>query len=406
MIRRAWKFLGQFETSLWVLISGWFVAAMGFAASIPFISIYFHSELGMSPSEIGLFFGAQAIVRAVFQAIGGEMSDRISRRWMLIHSQTIRSVSFLLLGVAVQYQWGFWWVTVLFTVQSIFGSIFMPAVNALVADLLPPEKRLDGYAVARSATNLGWAVGPAFGGFMARTSYPLLFYFSAALTLGSALIFRFFLKVPPLAAREDRFHMRDLLAVREDKHIARHAMLTLLLYLVVAQLIAPFSVYTVEMVGITEGQLGLLFTLNGLLVAILQVPVTRMLAHVKFTTQLAWGSFLYFVGYGMLGFISKFEYFVMAIFVVTLGEAVMSPPGMTLTSRLAPPGRMGRYMGIRGFAETAGWSLGPLYGGLILDNLGYRPDIAWIAISSLALVAGIGYFRFGKTLPLQFNIKE
>ncbi|PWB72017.1 hypothetical protein C3F09_07125 [candidate division GN15 bacterium] len=406
MFRRAWHFLKQFDTSLWVLISGWFVAAMGFAASIPFISIYFHAELGLSPSEIGLFFGAQAIVRSIFQAIGGEMSDRISRRWMLIHSQTFRAFSFLMLGVAVQFNWGFWWVSVMFTVQSILGSIFMPAVNALVADLLPPEKRLDGYAVARSATNLGWAVGPAFGGFMAKASYPMLFYFSAILTLGSAVIFRRFLKVPAMAAREDRFHFRDLLAIREDKHIARHAVLTLLLYLVVAQLIAPFSVYTVEMVGISEGQLGLLFTLNGLLVALLQVPVTRMLAHARFTTQLAWGSVLYFIGYGILGFISHFEYFVMAIFIVTLGEAVMSPPGLTLTSRLAPPGRMGRYMGIRGFAETAGWSLGPLYGGLILDNLGHRPEIAWIVISSLALVAGAGYFRFGKTLPHQYNIKE
>ena len=406
MVRRAWKFLSQFDTSLWVLISGWFVAAMGFAASIPFISIYFHSELGMSPSEIGLFFGAQAVVRALFQAVGGEMSDRLSRRWMLIHSQTIRAASFLLLGVAVQYGWGFWWVTVMFTFQSILGAILMPAVNALVADLLPPEKRLDGYAVARSATNLGWAVGPAFGGFMARTSYPMLFYFSAALTLGSALIFRYFLKVPPVAAREDRFQLRDLLAVREDKNIAMHALLTLALYLVVAQLIAPFSVYAVEMVGISEGKLGLLFTLNGLLIALMQVPVTRLLARAKFTSQLAWGSILYFVGYGMLGFIHQFEYFIIAIFVVTLGEAVMSPPGMTLTSRLAPAGRMGRYMGIRGFAETAGWSLGPLYGGFILDNLAGQPQIAWIAISSLALVAAYGYFQFGKRLPNQYNFKE
>jgi MFS family permease len=108
----------------------------------------------------------------------------------------------------------------------------------------------------------------------------------------------------------------------------------------------------------------------------------------------------------MLGFFHRFELFVFAIFVVTVGEAVMSPPGMTLTSRLAPPGRMGRYMGIRGFAETAGWSLGPLYGGFILDSLGGQPIIAWITISSLALVAAYGYFRFGKWLPLQYNIKE
>ncbi len=319
MLQRQLQFFRQFDPRLWVLVAGWFVAALGFAASIPFLSIYFHSELGLSTSQIGLFFAAQAIVRSIFQAVGGEMSDRMGRRGILIHSQTIRAFSFLLLGMAIAYHWGYWWITVLFTVNSIFGSLFMPAVYSLVADILPPEKRLYGYAVARSANNLGWAVGPAIGGYLAKASYPSLFYLSAVLTLSSALIFRFFLKVPPLTnAPTDKFRMRDLIAVKDDKNLATHAVLTLLLYLVVAQLIAPFSVYAVSMVGISETQLGFLFTLNGLMVALLQIPITRLFAHKTFTYQLALGSVFYFVGYGMLGILIGFEYFIFALFVVTL----------------------------------------------------------------------------------------
>ncbi len=400
-------FFREFDSRLWVLVSGWFVAALGFAASIPFLSIYFHGELGLSASEIGFFFAGQAIVRALFQAVGGELSDRLGRRGLVIHSQTIRAGSFLLLGVAIAYHWGFWWITLLFTINSVFGSLFMPAVNALVSDILPPEKRLYGYAIARSASNLGWAVGPAIGGFLAKASYPSLFYISAALTFLSAMIFRFYLTVPPLTnAPTDKFRMRDLIAVKDDKNLAIHAGLTFILYLVVAQLIAPFSVYAVEMIGLSEAKLGLLFTVNGLLVAILQIPITRMFAHRTFTFQLALGSMLYFVGYGMMGILIGFEYFMLALFVVTVGEVTMSPPGLTLTSRLAPPGRLGRYLGIRGFMETAGWSLGPLYGGVILDHFGTQPAIAWLLISSLALVAAFGYWRFGRTLPREYNIKE
>ncbi|MCM2270978.1 MAG: MFS transporter [candidate division Zixibacteria bacterium] len=407
MLQRQLQFFRQFDPRLWVLVAGWFVAALGFAASIPFLSIYFHSELGLSTSQIGLFFAAQAIVRSIFQAVGGEMSDRMGRQGILIHSQTIRALSFLLLGMSIAYHWGYWWITALFTVNSIFGSLFMPAVHSLVADILPPEKRLYGYAVARSANNLGWAVGPAIGGYLAKASYPSLFYLSAVLTLVSALIFRYFLKVPPLTnAPTDKFRMRDLLAVKDDKNLAIHAVLTLLLYLVVAQLIAPFSVYAVSMVGISETQLGFLFTLNGLMVALLQIPITRLFAHKTFTYQLALGSIFYFVGYGMLGILIGFEYFIFALFVVTLGEVIMSPPGLTLTSRLAPPGRLGRYLGIRGFMETAGWSLGPLYGGVILDQYGAHPAIAWLMISSLALVAALGYWHFGKSLPREYNVKE
>src|SRR5512141_446548 len=157
MIARTRGFFQQFDSRLWVLVTGWFVAALGFAASIPFLSIYFHSKLGLSPSQIGFFFAAMAIVRSIFQAVGGEMSDRLGRYNLLIHSQNIRSLSFLFLGLAIAWNWGLWAIAVLFTVNAIFGSIFMPALNALISDILPPEKRLYGYAVARSANNLGWA---------------------------------------------------------------------------------------------------------------------------------------------------------------------------------------------------------------------------------------------------------
>jgi MFS family permease len=395
--------LQGFDRNFWILSFGWFIAALGFAISIPFLSIYFSTQLGLSTSEIGLFFVGIAVVRAISQAVGGELSDRIGRFGLVVHSQTVRSLSFIALGLAVGLNWGFWWVAILFGVNAIFGSLFMPAVMALVSDLLPPEKRLNGYSIARSASNLGWAVGPAIGGFMATSSYASLFYISAILSFGSMIVFRLFFKPPPIVANLDRFRYSDLLAVKDDKLLAVHAGLTLILYLVVAQLIAPFSLYTVGMRGIPEHQLGMLFTLNGLFVVLFQFPVTRLLSHLSFTTQLAAGAFLYFIGYGMVDFMGSFWQFALAIFVITLGEVTMSPPGLTLTSRLAPVGRTGRYMGIRGFCETLGWSLGPMYGGFFLDILGHRPEAAWLLISSLALVAAIGYFIFGRMLPARFN---
>ncbi|MEW5994885.1 MAG: MFS transporter, partial [Candidatus Zixiibacteriota bacterium] len=144
-------------------------------------------------------------------------------------------------------------------------------------------------------------------------------------------------------------------------------------------------------------------TVNGLLVALLQIPVTRALAGYSLTAQLALGGVLYALGYGMVGFLTGFWYFALAIGIVTLGEIIMSPPSLTLTSRLAPPGRMGRYMGIQGFFMSAGWSFGPLYGNLILDAAGSALAPAWLAISSLAVVSAIGYVIFGCRLPRQFN---
>ncbi len=123
MIDSTFGFFKQFNRDLWILAAGWFVGALGFGASIPFIAIYFYDELGMSTIEIGLFFGTMAVVRSVFQAIGGEMSDRVGRVPLLVHSQFARSGAFFGLAMSIVYDMGFWWVAAFLLINSIFGSI-------------------------------------------------------------------------------------------------------------------------------------------------------------------------------------------------------------------------------------------------------------------------------------------
>jgi len=65
---------------------------------------------------------------------------------------------------------------------------------------------------------------------------------------------------------------------------------------------------------------------------------------------------------------------------------------------------MGRYMGIYSFFTTAGWSLGPLYGGWFLDHLAGQPGPAWLLIASLAIFAALGFFWFGKRLSDNLNL--
>ena len=332
MISRSISFVRQFEKNLWVLSFGWFVSALGFAISIPFIAIYFHSELGISLSGIGVFFGVIALVRSVFQAISGEVSDRMERRQLLIYSQLIRGVTFGILAMSIASNWGFYAIGACLVVNAMLGAVFQPVANAMVADILPSAQRLDGYAITRAAGNLGWAVGPALGGFLAATSYSLLFLISAFITLASAIIFWVLLKAPAVERTSERFQLRDVIAIKDDPYLAWHCILIFLLYLVVAQLMAPFSVYTVDIIGISETQLGYLYTLNGLMVVALQIPVTRLLAKASFTQLLAVSGIIYAIGYGMVGALAGFEYFVLAMIVITTGEMIMSPPSLALTS--------------------------------------------------------------------------
>lgn len=399
------NYLPDVGRDVWILALGWFVSAMGFAASMPFISIYFSQTYGMSIGAIGLYFGGMAVVRAVFQLFAGEFSDRIQRKTLLVHVQLWRALSFLGMAAVVYWKLDLLTVSIMLIANSVLGSIFQPVANAMVSDFLASKERMEGYALTRSAGNLGWAAGPALGGFLASDSFGMLFVISAVLALISGLVFLFFLRAPKQQTATDKFTWRDLLAIKDDPLLARHCILTLLLYLVVAQLIVPFSVYTVQMHGLPEYQLGYLYAVNGLMVVLLQIPITRLMAGAKLTQQIAIGACFYAFGYAMVGWVAGFFLLMITLIIITVGENLISPPSLTLTSRLAKDGRMGRYMGIYGFFQTAGWSFGPLYGGTILEAYQYSPKLAWGMIASLAVVSALGYLLFASRLSKTVNSK-
>ncbi len=384
-------YIARFDRAIWILALGWFVSAMGFSVSLPFISIYFHGEAGMSIAAVGLVFGLMAIVRSVFQAVGGELADHVPRTRLLLYSQLARAGTFVLMTAAVHFSWPIWVIVATLMLNASFGAVFQPTANALITDILPPEKRMDGFAICRAGMNLGWAVGPALGGLLAAYAFSLLFAISSVITLASCVIYGLFLNVSATGRTTEAFKFSHILTVASDRPMLTHCVLFFLLSLVIAQLIAPFSIYVVDILFISKPHLGLLYTFNGLLVATFQLPVTRLASRFKLTDQLILGALLYGIGYALVGWRHTALQLIPVIILVTFAEIIVSPPAATLTSRLAPPESMGRYMGIFGFFSASGWSFGPLYGGMIIQYLGQWPAICWAAIAAMAFIAAAGY---------------
>jgi predicted MFS family arabinose efflux permease len=64
--------------------------------------------------------------------------------------------------------------------------------NAMVADLISSEKRLDAYALMRLSNNAGISIGPVIGGFISTLSFNLTFYLAAAGMIIYSLLMVFF----------------------------------------------------------------------------------------------------------------------------------------------------------------------------------------------------------------------
>lgn len=121
--------------------------------------------------------------------------------------------------------------------------------------------------------------------------------------------------------------------------------LSLLVFLAMAQIGSTLSVFTVDRVGFSTAEYGLLLTTNGLFVVLFQYPVARGIARLAKSHALILGSLLYGFGYLYLGWVASFTWALVAMVVITMGEITFSPVATSVVGELAPQDQRGRYMG-------------------------------------------------------------
>jgi MFS family permease len=382
---------------------------MGFAMVLPFVSLYFHEDLGASMSLVGLFFLVTAVLRSVFQVYAGELSDRIGRRWIMILGQAGRGLVFAVMAVAVQMRVGFWIAAGILALSYVAGAFYQPVTDAAVSDLVPRERRQEAYALLRVANNLGWAAGPMLGGLVSEAGYAWLFVFGTLSSAVSAwLIWRYVSETHHPGRRgpeagsdhEPSLHgWKDVFAIRDDRVFLSFCAWMLLLFVTMAQWLSTLSVYASGQLGVSRMQLGFMFGMNGVLVVALQMLVVKATRRLSLGGALALGSVVYAVSFFLIAFARNYPQVVACMAAITVGELIVSPASTSLASLLAPPGRLGRYMGWYGLATSFGWSLGPFLGGLFLDAWTDRPMVLWGAVASFAILAAIGFWTSRRRYP-------
>jgi MFS family permease len=388
--------LFQKDRRLLHLFLGRLLGSTGFSIVIPFLGLYLHGERRVPMTVVGSVFFVGALAGSLGQVVGGELTDRWGRKIVLVGSQLLRSVAFVGLGIAVTIHAPIAWFFALTSLSAIAGRAFEPPSGAMIADIATGPMRAEYYAVLRIGGNLGWALGPAIGGFLAALSYPTLFLIAAGvlLTAGVFMAFKVEETRPHRVARSlslQEFGFGELGHALRDAVFVRYCLISLVLFTVMAQLISTLSVYAVQWAGVSKIQLGWLYALNGLMVVFLQLPVVRWLQPYRLTTALVAGSILYAIGYALMGAGHGFPLLAAAMFVVTAGEIVTTPASMNLVANFSTVERRGRYMGVYGLFNSFGWSTGPLLGGILLDLAAGRSMLLWGPIGAVALLAAAGY---------------
>jgi MFS family permease len=403
-----------FDRRVWTLFYGRIIGALGYSIVMPFLAIYLSADLGVSMTLVGLVLLIAAIVGSVGQIIGGELADIIGRRKIMILAMTSRSLIFLGLAYVIAGGADLVVIALMISLSSLTGSLFEPASNALIADVVAPKKRLEAYGLLRVGGNLGWTLGPLLGGLLAMISFPFLFLISAVATGTVAIIVLLFVQESITAStKRDRFSLRDIGHIRKDHRFMIFALISVFLFIMFGQMASTYAVFSTDVIGISNAELGYLYALNGIMVVLIQFPVARMINRHRMTRVIAFGSLLYAIGYGIVGLAPTigvnmpyliapgFAYLAMCMIIVTMGEIVVSPSSMTLVAKMSPDKERGRYQGVYGLVSNFGFSAGPFFGGVIYDSFIGDPLILWAAIGSFGLMAALGFMVLGRSLPVK-----
>ncbi len=388
-----------FSRDIWMVVISRMITAVGFSVSMPYLSLYLHNEKNISMSSVGLILMISSVIGAIAGLYGGELSDRIGRKSVMVRALFWRFLLFILLGYVIMLRGDIYIITGLLILNASFGSIFIPASISYVSDLTAEDRRTSAYGLLRIGGNLGWALGPALGGLLAMFDYSYLFFLTGMCMLIAAVVLMKFSKESLADAgitKNQRAGVKEILSVVNDKKFFYFTAVCLLIFVVWGQLVSPLSVYSVNRIGISKAEVGVLFSINGLMVVLFQFFISNVVPAKRQLNALFLGSIVYAVGYLLVGLAAGFALLIAAIVIITLAEMIVTPTSLSYASIIADQKHKGRYMGFFNLSQSLGWSIAPLLGGILLDNFPGRSLFIWGTIGSGALAAALFYVVFQK----------
>jgi MFS family permease len=382
--------LSGLPPAYWALLAGMFVNRLAsFVAT--FLGLYLVRARGFSEVEaapVVALFGVGVLLGA---PVGGVLADAVGRRATMLLSFFTGAVAVGALGFVSSPPA----LAALTFVASATSELYRPAMNAAVADLVPPPDRARAWGLSYWAMNLGWVFGLALGGFLAARSYRALFLADSLTTLAfAAIVLR---RVPETRPPGTRAHspLEGLGLVLRDATFVPFLFLHLLALTVFVQFQFALPL-DMRARGLGEPLFALVMVVNGIGVVLLQ-PVQAALGGRRDPSRmLAASALLFGLGYGanvLAAHLPALPVYLLAGVLWTVGEVVGFPYAALLVADLAPPALRGRYQGAFSMCWGLAFTLSPLVGGRLLARHGSAT--LWMACLAAGAAVAAGHLAAG-----------
>lgn len=373
---------------VWILCAGSFVNRFGSFVAV-FLVLYLR-EKGYSIAEAGFVVSLYGAGNVMAAAVGGLVADRLGRRNAIAISMFSSAATLLALSQADEIVL----IGGLTILAGLTGEMYRPASAALLADLVPAGQRLPAFALNRLAINLGFAAGPATAGLLADRSFTYLFVGDALTSLVFGILALAALPEGVRTRRGDERRGEGIRTIARDRAFVFFLVSSILGAFVYFQSNATFPLHVKES-GLSNADYGLLISLNGIAIVLLELPFTSITQRYPAIPTLAVGSILVGLGFALNAWAESLAALAFTVLVWTIGEIVYAPVASAYVADIAPVHLRGRYQGAWGLMWGLAFMLGP---GLGAAFFAWNGDAFWLFCGVLGVLSA-GLLLAGSRTP-------
>jgi predicted MFS family arabinose efflux permease len=383
LFRLVWG--GDVDRALRPVLAVALAGSIANAAAYPFMGIWAIKELHAPQTKLAFTYLVGAALSLLIGYAAGHWSDRIGRRPLILAGWGFQAlVPLALLAVGHHVYAGL----ALLALLPAFGSLGGAADQAMIADLVAPERREAAYASVRVAANLGVTIGPPIGGLLLiGGNWNHLWLGTLVLSTGGFLTAWRFIPRSGAYAPEGPPQRGSFGVIIRDSPFLLFMLSSVFATMtyVATETLLPISVTTTH--HLAPATWGVLMVVNPLLVTVFQLRLTRWTVSIPAWLKLGVAMPLMGVPFLLLNVNGSAPVIAFVILLFVLGEMLWVPTSQAVVAALAPSDIRGAYMGAFGSTWSVGWALTPFLG--LQVRSAYGDATMWMCVAAVGVVAGI-----------------
>ena len=352
-------------------------------------------ELTRSPIYLGYAGFAAGIPSWIFTLYGGVIADRLSRRYLLIITQTAMMVlAFVLTTITFLHIVQPWHILFLAFLLGVANAFDAPARQAFASELVSRDDLTNAIALNSTMFQLATVIGPTAAGIAYAAFGPgWCFAINGVSFIAVIIALALMRDIPPPAQQK---HRDGLAAIKEGlSYVIHHRLVRTIILLVATSSLLGLSFTTlvpawaVNVLGGGPQMNGLLYSARGvgsLLGALLIASLGRFTFRGKLVMA---GAFVYPLFFLVFSFARSVPLSLITLVIVGAGVIMVLNLCNAIVQTIAPDYLRGRIMGVYSLIFFGFLPIGSLWTGFLAETWNEPVAVAVNAVLCIGVAAGV-----------------